>query len=122
MLGKIIFGPDANFELHESQGALPEVIRLERQVSYFADQDGFDGLLIHIEDDQVGCHILPMLWEDRAADYHPYRPFKDWRDVEDDGFRNVVLQMMNLDPMKRITARQALDHPWFQSIDVEQVA
>jgi serine/threonine protein kinase len=29
-------------------------------------------------------------------------------------FRDLIVKMTNLDPTMRITARQALEHPWFK--------
>ncbi|KAF1955119.1 kinase domain-containing protein [Byssothecium circinans] len=119
MLGRVIFGPDEDFKKHVAQGALPAIIRLQRQVSYFGDKDGLNGLMKHVGDEEVNCEVLGMLWEDRAADYHPYKPFAEWAEVDDEEFRDVVLRMMNLDPTRRITARQALDHEWFSGSDID---
>ncbi|KAI1200349.1 kinase domain-containing protein [Nemania serpens] len=116
LLGRVIFGPDDDFRKHEAQGALPTFIRLQRQVSYFGTQDGLNGLMKHVGDEEVNCEVLRMLWEDRAADYIPYKPFSEWSDVDDADFKDVIQGMMNLDPTKRITARQALEHPWFASL------
>ncbi|KAI8945849.1 kinase domain-containing protein [Xylaria longipes] len=117
VLGRVIFGPDDDFQTQEAQGALPTFIRLQRQISYFGTQDGLNGLMKHVGDEEVNCEVLRMLWEDRAADYIPYKPFLDWPDVGDAGFKDLVQGMMNLDPTKRITARQALEHPWFADIE-----
>ncbi|EAS29543.3 serine/threonine protein kinase [Coccidioides immitis RS] len=35
MLGQVIFGADDDLRKHESQGAFPHIIRLQRQVSFF---------------------------------------------------------------------------------------
>lgn len=59
------FGSDADLETHEKLGALPDMIRLQRQVSYFSDQDGIDGLKTHLGDDEISLTALTMLWEDR---------------------------------------------------------
>jgi serine/threonine protein kinase len=112
----VIFGPDADLEKHEQLGALPDMIRLQRQVSYFGDQEGLDGLKTHLGDDEISLTILNMLWEDRFEPYIPYRPFKDWPEVEDVIFKDLILKLMNLDPSKRITAQQALEHTWFEAV------
>ncbi|GIK02025.1 hypothetical protein Aspvir_006068 [Aspergillus viridinutans] len=113
MLRRVIFGPDDDFRKHQSQGALPAFIRLQRQVSYFGDPEGINGLLKHIGDDEISCQILRMLWDERAEEHIPYTPFSEWPDVVDPAFKDLIRQLTNLDPAKRVTACQALEHPWF---------
>lgn len=119
MLGRVIFGPDDDFNLHESKDALPGMIRLQRQVSYFGDRDGINGLMKHVGDEEANLEVLSLLWDDRYADYLPYKHFSEWSEVQDGGFRELVLRMMNLDPARRITAREALEHPWFGDTDLK---
>lgn len=114
MLGRVIFGYDDDFQKHEALGALPLCIRLQRQVSYFGDQGGVDGLMRIVSEEEVNCEVLRALWENRTEEHFPYKPFSDWPDVTDAEFKDVVRKMMNLDPFKRITASQALEHPWFK--------
>ncbi|RFU28457.1 hypothetical protein B7463_g7894, partial [Scytalidium lignicola] len=116
MLGRVIFGPDDDFRKHQAQGVLPALIRLQRQVSYFGDQEGFNGLLKHIADDNISCQVLRMLWEGRSEENIPYKPFSQWPDVSDVMFKDFIEQLTNLDPRKRITARQALEHPWLSDL------
>jgi serine/threonine protein kinase len=116
MLGRVIFGPDDDFQRNLAQGALPGVIRLQRQVSYFGDSEGINGLLKHISDDDMNCQVLRMLWDGRSEEDIPYRPFSEWPDVGDAAFKDLIRGLTNLDPAKRITACQALEHPWFAEI------
>lgn len=116
VLGRVILGPDDNFKLHESKGALPMLIRLQRQISYFGDKQGLNGLMKHVGDEEFNCELLRMLWEDRAADYIPYVPFSDWTDV-DSTFKDLIRGLNHLDPLQRLTAHQALSHPWFKDIE-----
>ncbi|KAF2764864.1 kinase domain-containing protein [Teratosphaeria nubilosa] len=113
MLGRIVFGRDADFEYHESLDIDPPVIRLQRQVSVFGDEAGYQGLRRHLSDDPRHCLLLDVMWEDRGAPHTPYTHFSTWPGVEDDAFRDLVLKLMNLDPSSRITASEALQHPWF---------
>ncbi|KAF2805165.1 serine/threonine protein kinase [Mytilinidion resinicola] len=119
MLGRVIFGPDADFQKHEAAGALPEMVRLQRQISYFPNRESFNGLITHLGDDELSCQVLGMLWDDRVADYHSYEPFSSWKDVEDFLFQEVVAEMMQLDPARRISAQQALGHAWFRGFDID---
>ncbi|PWY89494.1 putative calcium/calmodulin dependent protein kinase [Aspergillus sclerotioniger CBS 115572] len=114
MLGRVIFGPDDDFYKHQAQGALPAMIRLQRQVSYFGDPQGISGLLKHISDEDFNCKILQILWEDRFEEYIPYKAFSEWADVVDPEFKDLIQRLTNLDPTKRPTAYEALRHPWFQ--------
>ncbi|KAH3916541.1 hypothetical protein HBH56_060020 [Parastagonospora nodorum] len=116
ILGRVILGPDDDFKLHESKGALPAFIRLQRQISYFGDKEGLNGLMKHVGDEETKCEVLGMLWEERAADCIPYVPFSEWPDV-DSTFKDLIRGLNNLDPSQRLTARQALEHPWFNGIE-----
>jgi serine/threonine protein kinase len=117
--GKVTCGPDEDFHTHESQGALPAMIRLQRQVSYFGDLESLRGLTKHVGDEDVNQEVLSMLWEDRNEDYIPYRPFSTWPEAEDYAFRDVINGTMNLDPSKRLTAAQILRLPWFSTLGDE---
>jgi serine/threonine protein kinase len=116
MLGQVILGPDEDFRRHESQGALPALIRLQRQVSYFGDPDGIRGLLNHVADDEISCQLLQMLWEERAGEDIGYEAFSAWTNVPDPEFKDLIRGLTNLDPTRRLSARQALEHPWFAQL------
>ncbi|KAF4628091.1 hypothetical protein G7Y89_g10060 [Cudoniella acicularis] len=119
VLGRVILGPDDDFKKHVAAGALPSQIRLQRIVSYFADRDGINGLLKHVGDDDMSCQILSMLWDGRTDEEIPYRPFEEWNDVEVSGnevFQDLIKQLTSLDPARRITAKKALEHPWFEGV------
>ncbi|KAL3469721.1 kinase-like domain-containing protein [Aspergillus californicus] len=90
MLGQVVLGPDEDFRKHESQGPLN-----------------------HIADDQISCHVLEMLWEKRADERAAYHPFPAWPNSLDPEFKDLTRGLTNLDPAKRLSARQALEHPWF---------
>lgn len=52
------------------------------------------------------------------ADYHSYKPFSEWPNIADDNFKDIILKMTNLDPRKRVTAREALKHRWFAGYEI----
>ncbi|KAF5850128.1 hypothetical protein GGP41_002412 [Bipolaris sorokiniana] len=64
VLGWVILGCDDDFELHKSKGASPLSIRLQRQVSYFGNQEGLDGLVKHIGDEEIKRVAFKIDWED----------------------------------------------------------
>ncbi|KAJ5823525.1 calcium/calmodulin dependent protein kinase [Penicillium robsamsonii] len=116
VLGRVVFGPDEDFRMHESMGTLPAFIRLQRQVSYFVDKVGIDDLLKHISGDQIDSEILLMLWEDRNEENIPYIPFSEWPDVCDVAFKHLIRGLTCLDPTRQITAHQMLQNEWFAGI------
>lgn len=63
MTGKAICGPDEDFYKHESQGALPAMLRLQRQISYFGDSESVEGLVRHVGDEETNRQIITMLWD-----------------------------------------------------------
>lgn len=90
MLRRVIFGPDEDFRKHQSQGALPAFIRLQRQVLYFGDSEGINRLLKHIADDEISRQVLRMLWDERSEEHIPYKPFSEWPDVVDPAFKDLI--------------------------------
>ncbi|RMY59964.1 hypothetical protein D0863_11758, partial [Hortaea werneckii] len=120
MYDKMVCEDDEDFQSFVSQGAEPLAIRLQRLVSYFGDKDGINGLLTHVGDDETSCEILSMLWDERHADYIPYKPFVEWPETQqDESLRDVITGLVNLDPKKRLTASQALVHPWFSAEEID---
>lgn len=115
----MIFGNDDDFRYHGSKGALPSMVRIERQVSYFGDKGGLDQLKRYVgEEKGIERQILDIMWDAREEEEISYTPFSTWPQVKDleNEFKDLVQCMMQLDPKKRITARDALDHPWFARI------
>ncbi|KAF2010426.1 kinase-like protein [Aaosphaeria arxii CBS 175.79] len=81
---------------------------LRRHISFLGDEDGFVGLLDYIGQENPFFERLIAL----AGDFNvekPRKPFAFWRYV-DEGFRDLIAVMTNLNPAKRITARQAMEH------------
>ena len=84
---------------------------LRRHVSYFADEDGLNGFLQHIGKDNPFFERFVAI----AQGFSPgdaRQPFSHWEYAEPD-LRDLIGKMTNLDPKRRISARDALDHRWF---------
>ncbi|KAL1882845.1 hypothetical protein Daus18300_000483 [Diaporthe australafricana] len=92
---------------------------LRRHLSVFGtDAESFLGLLRHVGEDSP--------WFDRFDDLvssfndqEPRQPFARWMYV-DESFRDLVGKTTNLDPSRRITAREALGHRWLTQTSGEQ--
>ena len=85
---------------------------LRRHISYFGDEEGFHCLLSHVGQDDPFFERLVALAGDFDSE-RPRKPFKYWHYVDGE-FQDLVGKMTNLDPKRRITAREALQHPWFR--------
>ncbi|KAH9885135.1 protein kinase-like domain-containing protein [Xylariomycetidae sp. FL2044] len=83
-----------------------------RHISFFADQEGIDGLMKLIgEEDPFYDRIIEVAGTFSTRD-DGRTPFELRKDI-DPVFQELVVKMTRLDPALRITAREALDHPWF---------
>ncbi|KAL3490565.1 kinase-like domain-containing protein [Aspergillus germanicus] len=91
---------------------------LERQISYFADRKGLEGFLKYLGKDHPFVPMIELI-RDGFNEVNPPKPFSRWENVDED-FRSLILAMTNFDPSKRITARQALEHKWFEDVEVVQ--
>ncbi|KAI0857107.1 kinase-like protein [Xylaria cubensis] len=108
---RIIFAVSEE-ELGDGEEILAHV--LERQISYFADEEGLDALYKHLGSDNPWVHVFDILRGGFGKD-NPRRPVSLWKDVDPE-LRNLVGGLTNFDPAKRLTAREALEHPWFKDV------
>ncbi|KAK2759986.1 hypothetical protein FQN54_002722 [Arachnomyces sp. PD_36] len=99
------------------EGEQPLALVIERQISYFADQDSFEAFMRHIGEASPWCEIFKVLRDGFNAE-NPRRPFSLWegKGVEDADFKDLVGALTHFDPAKRLTAHQALAHKWFDGI------
>ena len=88
-------------------------IVLERQLSYFSDLEGIEGLIRYLGN-SPWAQLMAMIAADFNAD-NPRRPFALWKDIDPD-FKDLVVRMMNVDPTRRLTANEALAHKWFSDV------
>ncbi|PWY96582.1 kinase-like protein [Aspergillus sclerotioniger CBS 115572] len=96
------------------EGVIPLAIVIERQISYFADADGIDAFLKHLGDDNPWVRIFEVVRDGFGKD-NPRRPFSLWKGVDED-VKDLICAMTSFDPEKRITAREALAHKWFEGV------
>ncbi|GIK05575.1 hypothetical protein Aspvir_009688 [Aspergillus viridinutans] len=95
------------------EGVDPLAIVLERQISYFADEDGLTGLLRHLGD-SPWVRVFEVI-RDGFTKENPRKPFALWKGIDDD-FKSLICAMTNFDPERRITAHEALAHKWFKGV------
>lgn len=95
-------------------GVDPLAVVIERQISYFADQDGIDEFLKYLGD-SPWARVFEVT-RDGFNKEIPREPFALWNGVDDD-FKSLVCAMTCFDPRKRITARQALEHDGLRGFD-----
>ncbi|KAH6622109.1 kinase-like domain-containing protein [Boeremia exigua] len=104
---------DVIFAVDKKQ--LPADVQLEDaviqlQISYFADLDGVRGLVDYYGDSHW-AHYIVMVANEFTTD-NPRRPFDTRRDLEPE-FKDLIMRLMNVDPRRRLTAKEALAHTWF---------
>ncbi|EHL02623.1 putative Peripheral plasma membrane protein CASK [Glarea lozoyensis 74030] len=88
---------------------------LRLMVSFFGEDAGFKGLLRWIGEDNPFFERLIAI-AGTFNEEKPQVPFGNWRYV-DEKFRDLITKMTNLDPTRRITAVEALEHPWLAQND-----
>jgi serine/threonine protein kinase len=109
VLNKIVFrATDEELEADDSWRHI-----LKRYISLFGEQDGFKGLLQWIGEENPFFERLITVAGSFEEEGKPRKPF-ELRHYVDAQFRDLVGKMTRLDPAKRITAREALEHPWFR--------
>ncbi|KAL9135478.1 MAG: hypothetical protein Q9175_003330 [Cornicularia normoerica] len=88
-----------------AEGEEPLSIVLERQISYFTDEDGLNVLLNHLGN-SPWCRVLEVI-RDGFNKTRPRKPFSMWENVDTD-FKDLVGSLTNFNPAKRLTAHEAL--------------
>jgi serine/threonine protein kinase len=91
----------------------PLAVVIERQISYFADEERLCRFLEYLGDSPL-VPIFEVIRDGFNKD-NPRRPFSIWEGVDED-FKDLICAMTNFDPEKRITTREALAHDWFKGI------
>lgn len=106
--------------LQVDEEKLPEGTELldkvfELQVSYFGNYDACLGLMDHIRTDEF-AEYLSHVMGDFTKD-NPRTPIAYWQMLDHDpDFKDLMVQIMSIDPKRRLTAKEALAHPWFADV------
>jgi serine/threonine protein kinase len=89
---------------------------LSRHISYFADEESFRGLLMHLGEDNPFFERLIEV----ASALDARVLFSNWEPIDKD-LKDLIVKMTNLDPARRITAREALEHELFKKSTLEEM-
>jgi serine/threonine protein kinase len=90
---------------------------LRKHLTLFGDTDGIVALAKLVGEDDPFFQRIGDLCDD-INNGEPYSTIKGWLHMDPD-LRDLISKMTNLDPKKRITAVEALEHPWFQKTKQE---
>ncbi|KAK0672676.1 hypothetical protein QBC41DRAFT_313135 [Cercophora samala] len=91
--------------------------KLQIWFNYFGDADALMGLLEQVKDEPNRWYG-PLSKHVKESAFGTRKPLPGLGNHHDPGFVDVVTKMTHLDPRKRITAREALEHEWFANITV----
>ncbi|KAI1129051.1 kinase-like domain-containing protein [Nemania abortiva] len=108
----MVLGEIAMFTTNEEMKA-PDSWRyiLRRQVSYFGTREGFRGIIDYLgPDNEFSFRLFKLLKTFTPG--NGMQPLSMWR-YDDAEFLDLIAKMTHLDPRGRITAKEALEHPWF---------
>lgn len=116
MLRKIIFQVENHDPVANDNDNDHERIIVRRMLSHFGDGPGLAGFVgTHLAEDSQQFRELMLDVVKEFTPENPRRPFSIWG-IADEEFREIVTRMTNLDPSLRITAEEALEHPWFKNV------
>jgi serine/threonine protein kinase len=111
MTKQIIFAID---EAELEEGEEPLAVILERQMSYFADEEGLNAFLKYLGD-SPWCQILEVL-RDGFNKTNPRKPISLWKGIDKD-LKDLITGLTKFDPAQRLTADEALKHRWFGDVE-----
>ena len=84
---------------------------LASHISYFTDENSLNKLLKHIGEDNPFYKLLICL-ANSFSHRNPRQSSQRWSYIEPE-LRDLVGKITYLDPTRRITPREALQHRWF---------
>ncbi|PSS07171.1 hypothetical protein M430DRAFT_23320 [Amorphotheca resinae ATCC 22711] len=94
----------------------PLSIVIERQISYFAEEDTLAAFLRYLGDNR--WRVVFEALRDGFNKENPRKPFSSWKNYAgiDADFKDLISGLTNFDPARRITAHEALEHRWFKDL------
>ncbi|KLU87145.1 CMGC protein kinase [Magnaporthiopsis poae ATCC 64411] len=105
----ILFSDDTNKAPPEEQYTMI----LRRHLSYFVSEDDIDGFVeYHGGVESPFGKKISELCLTFDSEETGRMPFTQWEPL-DEQFRDLIYKMARLDPRQGITAREAVQHPWF---------
>ncbi|MCJ1403429.1 hypothetical protein MMC11_006652 [Xylographa trunciseda] len=111
-LRQVIFAVSA--EELEDGAVEPLSVILERQISYFADEEALKAMLNYLGD-SPWCEALEAV-ATAFSKTCPRKPVSHWTGIDED-FRDLLVGLTDFNPEKRLTAKEALEHKWFGDVD-----
>ncbi|RDW65692.1 uncharacterized protein DSM5745_09431 [Aspergillus mulundensis] len=95
---------------------------LRQHIGLFGNPESLQGLLAHIGEDNIWHRRLTeLIDQEKSAPLTMRRPLSVWgNNTLQLDLLDLAMKMTDLDPTKRITAREALAHPWFGSIESDE--
>ncbi|KAI1291253.1 kinase-like protein [Xylaria venustula] len=104
----VFFSDKANRASPEEQANLI----LSRHLSFFAsNEQDFEGFIAYHQENNPFVERIKELCK-TFTEEKLRLPFGRWQQI-DPQFRDLVCKMTCINPLRRITARKALQHPWF---------
>lgn len=110
----VIFAVD---EAELPEGVEPLAVVVEKQVSYFAEEDSMTDFLRYIGEDNP-WHEIFLVTKNGFGKEQPREPFELWYGpgMNDKDFKDLIRGLTHFNPDKRLTAKQALAHKWFADV------
>ena len=102
------------------KGVPAPVVILERQVSYFADDEGFENFLGTLDAQNPFLPLFRLIKKRLDEGELPREPFASWQNlgVEQEAvFKDFISRLTNFDPASRLTAEEALEHEWLVGVE-----
>lgn len=108
---KLLFAVDRD-ALPEGETVSNQVI--EKQLAFFADPDSLRQFMKHLDEDSPWRRVFKDIGS-RFGKEHPRTPVSMWNGIDPD-LKDLIARLTRFEPEKRISAREALAHKWFEDV------